>query len=62
MPPGYYELPEETVQENILAYVPLILTAIDAALYPAAFVEEDQERAYGEMQDLKAWFMTQFEG
>jgi hypothetical protein len=62
MNPGHYELPDETVAENILAYVPLILTAIDAALYPAAFVEEDQDRVHGEMEDLKAWFMTQFEG
>lgn len=59
---GYYELPDESVYENPLAYIPLLLTAIDAALYPEAFVEEDRDRVHGEMEDLKAWLMTQFEG
>lgn len=59
---GYYELPDVDVAEDPAAYLSLLLTAIDEALYPDAFVEEDQDRAYGAMEDLKAWLMLHFPG
>lgn len=58
----YYELPIDSAAANPAAYLVLILTALDAALYPEAFIESDQERAYGEIEDLKAWFIANFEG
>ena len=59
---GYYVLPDEEVADNPAAYLSLLLTAIDEALYPEAFVEEDQAQAYGKMQDLRAWLMLNFPG
>lgn len=59
---GYNELPADEVADNPAAYLSLILSAIDQALYPESFVETDQARAYGVVEDLKAWLMLNFPG
>lgn len=59
---GYNELPVDEVADNPAAYLSLILSAIDEALSPESFVEADQERAYGVIEDLKAWLMLNFPG
>lgn len=59
---GYNELPADEVADNPAAYLSLILTAVDEALYPESFVEADQDRAYGVIEDLKAWLIVHFPG
>lgn len=53
-----YPTPTASVYDDPLQYIPLLLTAVDAALDRRdVWLDEDADLAVGYMEDLKAWLM-----